>query len=41
LNDAMIMQCIEMCQRVCGEQKFGWVLPNALRRNGPECAAAF
>jgi len=33
---------MEMCQRVCGEQKI-WVgsAPNALRRNGPKCAAAF
>jgi len=39
----IIMLCIEMCQRVCGKQnKFGWAVPpNALRRNGPECAAAF
>jgi len=37
----MIMLCIEMCQRVRGEQKkFGWaVLPIAVRRNGSECAA--
>jgi len=39
----MIMSCIEMCQRVCGEQKKFWwaVSPNALRRNGIECTAAF
>jgi len=41
-NDAlnMVMLCIEMCQRVFGEQKIGWAVPlHALRRNGHECAA--
>jgi len=34
--------CRNVPKSLWEQQKFGWAVPlNALRRNGPECAAAF